>query len=125
MLHLLCSLFVNSKVLLSQKGTSRGYTLAMAEFWIVRLPLERLLENTDIVLKFADDGNAVEKLRYVHRQHEALAGYLITKSHLIAKKITLKKLRKKSRNKKVDFSEGHRELEHFISGANQKSARST
>ena len=45
----------------------------MAMYQTALLPIVELLENTDIVLKwYADDGNAVGKLRFLLRLHEAL-----------------------------------------------------
>ena len=118
------ALFVNGKVILSHEGTTQGDPLAMAMYGIAHLPLVKLLENTDIVQKwYDDDGNAVGKLKDLHRLHEALAEhgpafeYHITKCHIIAKKNHIENAEEIFKNKYVDILEGHRVLGSVISSA--------
>ena len=105
----------------SRGGTTQGDPLAMAMYEIALLPLVKLLENTDVVQKwYADDGNAVGKLKDLHRLHDALTergpafGYHITKCHNIARKSHLGNAKEIFKNKDVDILEGHRVLGSLI-----------
>ena len=116
------SLFVNGTVILSQEGTTQGDPLAMTMYGIALLPLVKLLKNTDVVQKwYADDGNAVGKLKDLHRPHDALTehcpgfGYHITKCHIIAEKNHLENPKEIFKNKDGHFGRpsntriGHRQ----------------
>ena len=78
----------------------------------------KLLENTDIVKKwYANDGNAVGKLKDLHRLHEPLAEHGPAFGYIIAKKNHIENAKKIFKNKDVDILEGHRVLGSLISSA--------
>ena len=100
---------VNGNVILSQEGTTQGDPFAMTMYIIAFLQLVKLLENTDIVQKwYADDGNALGKLKDLHRLDEALAehgpafGYHMTKCHIVAKKNHIENTKETFKNKDAD-----------------------
>ena len=112
-----CSLFVNGKVILPQEVRTQCDPLAMAMYGIALLPLVKLLENTDVVQKwYADNGNAVGKMKDLHQIHDASTehgpafGYHITRCKIIPKENHLENAKEIFKSNDVDIFEGHRVL---------------
>ena len=94
----------------------------MAMYGIALLPFVKLLEITDVVQKwYADDGNAVGKLKHLHRlpmlQPNTAQRLDTTLCHIIAKKNQLENAKEIFKNEDVDILEGHRVLGSVIGSA--------